>query len=174
MLDLTPPSCPNFTYSCGKIWNVNQTPPPYWANLLKTFLRYPLVNITYVAGFCEKKYKKSQRVTQEFIKSPNCYRKINIHLKKFPLLVLTFSSMWCMWGRSRWSLNLTTGVENNETLITIKIVQLNLKNNCVDIEDEAVEISQVSEVDDVDQLGFIIAQPELKKTQHTFQINTSR
>ena len=54
-----------------------------------------------------------------------------------------------------WSLNLTTSVENNATYITNEFVQLKLKNNCANIEDEAVEVSPVSVVDDVDKCGVL-------------------
>ena len=52
-----------------------------------------------------------------------------------------------------WSLDLTTGVENNESFITLNFVQLKLKNTRLDIEDEVVETFQVIAVDDIDRYG---------------------
>ena len=60
-----------------------------------------------------------------------------------------------MWRRSMWSLNLTTSVENIATYITNELVQLKLKNTCADIEDEAVKVSPISVVDDVDICGVL-------------------
>ena len=52
-----------------------------------------------------------------------------------------------------WSLDLTSGIENNETFITLNFVQLKLKNTRVDIEDKVVETFQVIAVDDIDRCG---------------------
>ena len=52
-------------------------------------------------------------------------------------------------------LNLTTSVENNATYITNQFVQFKLKNTCADIEDEAIEVSSISVVDDVDKCGVL-------------------
>ena len=67
-----------------------------------------------------------------------------------------------------WSLNLTTSVENNATYITNQFVQFKLKNTCADIEDEAIEVSSISVVDDVDKCGVLCW-----KTQDLFQFNPS-
>ena len=54
-----------------------------------------------------------------------------------------------------WSLNLTTSIENNAIFITNEFLQLKLKNTCADIENEAVEISPISVVNDVDKCGVL-------------------
>ena len=54
-----------------------------------------------------------------------------------------------------WSLNLTTSVENIATYITNELVELKLENTCADIEDEAIEVSSISVVDDVDKCGVL-------------------